>query len=65
MDTELVRNIDDEIIKRAQVIKGRTVLKDRELDVKDVADAVLFLSSPLSAMMTGTSMFLDVGIFTC
>jgi len=59
--TELVKAIDPEILGKAVPVMERTLLKERALETDDVANSVLFLSSPLSAMMTGTSLVLDAG----
>lgn len=63
--TDLVTNINHEIITSSTTLalQDRLILRDRPLNCDDIADAVLFLSSPLSAMITGQVMYVDAG--TC
>lgn len=49
----------DNIIKAAQ---SRMMLGDRSLDAEDVADVVLFLSSPLSDLIQGQTLIVDGGV---
>jgi len=61
IQTELVKNIDPRIVEKAATIAAHVILKERALEPKDIAESVLFLSSPLSSMVTGTTLFVDSG----
>jgi len=52
-----------EIIQETQKVLDRQVIK-RPVQPSEVADIVLFLSSPSSAMITGSSIPVDGGIFS-
>jgi len=52
-----------EIIKETQQVLDRQVIK-RPVQPAEVADMVLFLSSPMSSMITGSSIPVDGGIFS-
>jgi len=60
--TNLVKNIEPHIMEKAgTALAGHVLLKDRPLEPKDIAESVLFLSSPLSSMITGTTLLVDSG----
>jgi len=59
--TDLVMAIDPKIIERASDVMARVIIKDRALQTSDIADSVLFLSSPLASMITGESLIVDSG----
>lgn len=40
----------------------RTLLKHRAMEPPDIANGVLFLSSPLAEMITGTALAIDQGL---
>jgi len=53
--------LDPKVIERATDVMQRVIIKDKQLSTTDVAQAVLFLSSPLSKMITGESLLVDSG----
>jgi enoyl-[acyl-carrier protein] reductase III len=61
VDTESMRALpgSDEMFEAAKKFRGMT--GDRHLLPKDVADAVLFLASPLSDMIQGATLVIDGG----
>jgi len=59
--TDLVMAIQPRVIEAASEIMQRVIIKNRPLQATDVADSVLFLSSPLSSMITGESLLIDSG----
>jgi len=59
--TDLVTTLDPKVIERATDVMQRVIIKDKQLSTTDVAQAVLFLSSPLSKMITGESLLVDSG----
>jgi len=61
--TEMVTTIPEEFLTKAAPLMERTPLK-AQLEPKDVTDAVVFFSSPLSAKITGTSLCVDGGLRT-
>jgi len=46
-----------------KVVRGRSIIK-RSAETKEAVDAILFLASPLSTMITGDVLYLDGGIST-
>jgi len=59
--TDLLVTLDPRVVERASEIMQRVIIKDKQLSTTDVANAVLFLSSPLSQMITGESLVVDSG----
>ena len=61
VETDSTRNLPnaDEIFEATQKFKSMT--GDRRLLAEDVADAVLFLASPLSDMVQGETLTIDGG----
>lgn len=62
--TELVASIEPQFLEEAQTVAARYLHKDTPLQGSDVADTVLFLSSPFSALYAGTALCLDGGTST-
>jgi len=63
--TNLIQDISAEMVEEAlKAMDARTIIKHRAIQPSDIADGVLFLSSPLSSMMTGQSLIIDQG-FRC
>jgi len=61
VDTDLLRGLDEEII--AKVMSAvPTPLVQEPIQPSDIANAVLFLSSPLSSKTTGESVTVDAGL---
>lgn len=63
MGKEMFVSSNPKIVQETQKILDRQVIK-RPVQPIDAADLVLFLSSPDSAMITGTSVPIDGGIFS-
>jgi len=61
IDTDLVREADPAIFERGSNLVERVIIKDKKLSTTDIAHAVLFLSSPLSQMITGEALMVDSG----
>jgi NAD(P)-dependent dehydrogenase (short-subunit alcohol dehydrogenase family) len=61
IQTEMVKTIEPHIMEKAATIASHVLLKEKPLEPSDVADSVLFLSSPLSQMITGSSILVDSG----
>jgi len=59
---EMFVSPNPKIIQETQKILDRQIIK-RPVQPSEAADIVLFLSSPASSMMTGSSMHVDGGIF--
>ncbi len=59
--TEMVAAIQPHFFEKAAGILARTLVKE-PLTTGDIANSVLFLSSPLSAHTTGESLLIDSGI---
>jgi NAD(P)-dependent dehydrogenase (short-subunit alcohol dehydrogenase family) len=61
IETDLVKGFAPHILEKASVIKSHVLLKHKALEPSDIADSVLFFSSPLSQMVTGTTLLVDSG----
>jgi len=61
IQTEMVKTIEPHIMEKAATIATHVLLKERALEPRDIAESALFLSSPLSSMITGTSLLVDSG----
>jgi len=59
--TDLILALDPKVIERSGEVMQRVIIKDKQLSTTDVAHAVLFLSSPLSQMITGEALVVDSG----
>jgi len=59
--TDLILALDPKVIERSTEVMQRTIIKDKQLSTADIANSVLFLSSPLSQMITGESLIIDSG----
>jgi len=59
--TDLILALDPKVIERSGEVMQRVIIKDKQLSTTDVANAVLFLSSPLSQMITGEALVVDSG----
>ena len=59
--TPMVAAIPVDMQEKLAGVMSRTILKHRELLPADIANGVLFLSSPLAEMITGTSLTIDQG----
>jgi enoyl-[acyl-carrier protein] reductase III len=60
VDTDSTRNLPGSE-KLFEFRKSRSMVGDRMLEARDVADAVLYLSSPLSDMVQGQTLVIDGG----
>jgi enoyl-[acyl-carrier protein] reductase III len=63
LDTDASRQIPnfDELARRAQ---SKSMVGERRLELRDAADAVLFLASPLSDLIQGQTIVVDGGAST-
>ena len=60
--TNLVQGITPQLVDKATAMMAtRNILKHRMIEPADVAHGVLFLSSPLSEMITGQALVIDQG----
>jgi NAD(P)-dependent dehydrogenase (short-subunit alcohol dehydrogenase family) len=61
IQTEMVKNMKPHLFEKNTPLVEHILLKHKPLETSDIADSVLFLSSPLSQMVTGTSLLVDSG----